>query len=65
MSEKKQYIKVELFTCGQSMGSYLCDPLHAFAGVYLIGLDEGDSYKFSCVMMTEEEVDALPEFTGF
>jgi len=65
MSEKKQYIAVELFNCGQSMGSYTCDPKNAFDGVYLIGLDEGDSYKFTSIMMTQEELDALPEFTGW
>ena len=65
MSEKKRYIKVELFNQEQSMGSYICEPPQAFDGIYPAELDEGDSYKLTSVMMTQEELDALPEFTGW
>jgi len=65
MSDKKQYIRVELFYGEQSMGSYICEPFDAFDGIYLTGLDEEDAWKFTSVMMTQEEIDKLPEFMGF
>lgn len=65
MSDKKQYIKVELFYGEQSMGSFIADPRFAFNGCVLSDLVEGDAYKFTSVMMTQEELDELPEFMGF
>ena len=66
MSEKKLYAKVEFFNMGQSAGSYICEQRNALQviadGFYLA---DGDAYTISGVEMTQEEIDALPEFVGF
>lgn len=65
MSEKKRYIVVELLSGDDSCGGYIADVRYALDGIVLSELGEDDSYKFTCVMMTQEELDALPEFTGW
>jgi len=65
MSEKKEFIKVELLYSGQSQGSYISEIGKLEMDSECDGLAVGDSYLLTKVEMTQAELDAMPEFTGF
>ena len=65
MSEKKEYMKVELLYSGQSQGSYISELSKLEMESECEGLAVGDAFLLTKVEMTEEELNAMPEFMGF
>ena len=65
---KRKYLKVQLFYGYQAGNWYVSDRAMGCLETItddIMGLDPGDSYRITAVMMTPEEVEALGEFTGF
>jgi len=65
MSEKKEFIEVQLFYGDQSQGSYISEVSQLEMISECENLAVGDSFKLTKIEMTQEEKDALPEFQGF
>lgn len=56
--------KVELLIDGVSQGSYI-EECKENLGDFGSDAEVGDVYRVTVCDMTREEIDALPEFTGF
>ena len=61
-----KFAKISLLYKGESQGSYI-ENLNVDLDAILGGSEPGagESYLIECVEMTQEEVDALPEFMGW
>jgi hypothetical protein len=66
MSEKKLYVKVELFKGPMRVGYFYSTPGDALDAITDgFHLAHNDVYTLTGVEMTQEQFDALVEFEGF
>ena len=66
MGEKKRFVKVEMLIGDQSMGYFISSWGNALGCIGDgEGLGEGEKYIITGVEMTQEELNALPDWEGW